>query len=340
MTTTSTPTPPPTMTAVRIDGKGGPEVLKPVAWPTPSPEAGDVLIEVAAAGVNRPDVVQRKGLYPAPEGHSDTPGLEVAGTVVACSPGADATWRPGDQVMALVNGGGYAQYCVAPVGACLAIPDRLSMVQAAGLPETFFTVWHNLFQRGGLREGETCLIHGGTSGIGVAAIQIAKARGAHVIITAGSDAKCDAALKLGADHAINYRTEDFVARVKAITERRGVDVILDMVGGDYVDRNIVAAAPDGRIVNIAYQKGGEVTVNLQRAMVKRLTLTGSTLRARSDAVKADIAQGLRDHVMPAVAAGDIDIVVDKTFALEDAAAAHAHLEAGEHVGKVILTVGA
>jgi NADPH2:quinone reductase len=304
--------------------------------PTPRPGEGQLLVKVSAAGVNRPDVMQRKGLYPAPKGHSEIPGLEVAGEVVAVGPGT-ARFKTGDKVMALVNGGGYAEYCLAEEPACLPVPARLSMVEAAGVPETFFTVWHNVFERGRLKAGEWFLVHGGSSGIGVAAIQLAKAFGAKVISTAGSAAKCEACRSLGADRPVDYTKEDFVAVVKEVTGGAGCDLILDMVGGDYVDRNIKSAAEDGRIVNIAFQKGGQVTVDLQRMMLKRLTLTGSTLRIRTNAVKGRIARGVEEHVLPLLADGRVKVVIDSTFPLANAADAHRRMEVGSHIGKIVLT---
>ncbi|WP_339616548.1 NAD(P)H-quinone oxidoreductase [uncultured Gilvimarinus sp.] len=299
----------------------------------PCPRAQEVLINVAAAGVNRPDVMQRQGLYPPPEDASPLPGLEVAGTVVAC--GAEVSrWQVGDQVCALVNGGGYAEYCVAPAGQVLPIPQGFSPVQAAALPETFFTVWHNVFQRGALKAGETLLLHGGTSGIGTTAIMLAKAFGARVLCTAGSDEKCQAAQQLGADLAINYRTEDFVARVKA---EGGADVILDMVGGDYIARNIKAAAVDGRIVNIAYLSGSKVELDFVSVMLKRLTLTGSTLRARSSDAKAALARELEQRVWPLLNAGSIKPLIAAEFPLAEAAAAHELMESSRHIGKIVLT---
>jgi NADPH:quinone reductase len=343
MTTSQIATIPATMTAVNIDlaggpeGKRGPEVLVPQTVPTPTPGPGQVLVRVAAAGVNRPDVLQRRGAYPSPKGHSSTPGLEVAGHVAAVGP--DVTkWQTGDAVMALLNGGGYAAYAIAEAGACLAVPANLTMIEAAGVPETFFTVWHNLFERGRLAPGDWVLIHGGSSGIGVTAIQLAKIFGAKVIITAGSDEKCAACLALGADVAVNYNTHDYAEVVKTATDGHGCDVILDMVGGDYVDRNIRCAAEDGRIVNIAFQRGATVTVDLQRAMLKRLTLTGSTLRPRTNAVKAGIADGLRENVLPLLADGRVKIIVDQTLPLTDAAKAHVRMESSQHIGKIILTV--
>jgi NADPH2:quinone reductase len=327
--------PPPTMTAIAIEGKGGPEVLKPVTLPTPAPGPGQILIKVAAAGVNRPDVLQRKGLYPPLKGHTDLPGLEVAGEVAAGGPGT-GRFRPDARVMALVAGGGYATYCVADEGSCLPVPPSLSLVEAGGVPETAFTVWHNVFERGGLKAGEWLLVHGGTSGIGVMAIQLARARGAKVITTAGSDEKCRACRELGADRAVNYRTEDFVAAVAAETEGRGVDVILDIVGGDYVERNIRSLADDGRLVNIGFQEGSKVTLDLMRVMLKRLTLTGSTLRIRSNAVKAAIARAVEENVLPLLADGRVKVIVDRTYPLAEAAEAHRRMESSAHVGKIVL----
>jgi NADPH2:quinone reductase len=328
---------PQTMTAIAIAGKGGPEVLVARELPTPHPGEGQLLVKVAAAGVNRPDVLQRKGLYPAPKGHSEIPGLEIAGEIVVAGPGTER-FKPGDKIMALVNGGGYAQYCLAEEPACLPLPERLSAVEAAGVPETFFTVWHNVFERGRLKAGEWFLVHGGTSGIGVAAIQLAKAFGAKVIATAGSATKCDACRALGADRAVDYTKEDFVAAVKDATGGGGCDLILDMVGGDYVDRNIQCAAEDGRIVNIAFQKGGQVTADLQRMMLKRLTLTGSTLRIRTTEVKGRIARGVEEHVLPLLADGRVKVVIDSTFPMPNAADGHRCMEAGTHIGKIVLTV--
>ena len=324
------------MIAMAITGKGGPEVLQPVTLPLPQPGRGQLLIKVAAAGVNRPDVMQRLGHYPAPKGHSEIPGLEVSGTVAAA--GADAhRFKPGDKVMALVNGGGYAEYCVAEETACLPVPANLSMVEAAGVPEGFFTVWHNVFERGGLRSGDWFLMHGGTSGIGVVAIQLAAAFGAKVIATAGSAEKCEVCRRLGATRAVDYNTEDFVEVVKAETGGRGVDVILDIVGGDYVERNIRSLADDGRMVNIAFQAGSKVTIDMMRVMLKRLTLTGSTLRIRSNEVKAAIARAVEEKVVPLLTSGQVRVVVDSTFPLAAAAAAHARIEQA-HVGKIVLTV--
>ncbi len=328
---------PTSMLAVKIDGKGGPDVLRSAEMPVPAPGPGQILIKVAAAGVNRPDVLQRKGFYPAPPGHSELPGLEVSGHVAALGEGVSG-FSIGDAVMALVNGGGYAAYCLAEVPACLPLPDGLSMTDAAGVPETFFTVWHNVFQRGGLKSGQWFMIHGGTSGIGVTAIQLAKQFGANVIATAGSDEKCLAARKLGADVAVNYREQDFVDAVKDATGKRGVNVILDMVGGDYVARNIRCLAEDGSLVNIAFQKGSEVTIDLMRVMLKRLTLTGSTLRVRTNEVKGAIAEDLKDKVWPMLVDGRVKVVVDTMFPLAEAAKAHQHMEEGGHIGKIILTV--
>ncbi|MGW8206565.1 MAG: NAD(P)H-quinone oxidoreductase [Hyphomicrobiaceae bacterium] len=328
---------PQTMTAIEIDGKGGPEVL--VSRQTDVPEAGpgQVLIKVHAAGINRPDVLQRQGLYPAPKGHSPILGLEVAGEIAATGDGA-TRFKVGDKVMALVNGGGYAQYCVAEEPATLPIPTGLSMVEAAAIPETFFTVWHNVFERAALKPGEWFMIHGGTSGIGVTAIQLAKAFGAKVIATAGSPDKCAACTSLGADRAVDYRAEDFVDVVKDVTDKRGVDVILDMVGGDYIERNIRSLGDDGRLVYIAFLKGSKVEVDLMRVMLKRLTITGSTLRIRPTEVKGRIARALEEKVVPLIAEGKIRVVMDSSFPLEDVAKAHERLEAGQHIGKIVLTM--
>ncbi len=328
---------PSTMQAIAIAAPGGPEVLTLTTLPVPALGAGQVLIKVAAAGVNRPDVLQRTGGYPAPKGHSPIPGLEVAGHVVAVGPGA-SRFAAGSAVMALVNGGGYAEYAVAEEGATLPVPVGLSLIEAAGVPETFFTVWHNVFERGQLTANEWFLIHGGTSGIGVTAIQVAKAAGARVIATAGSAEKCATCLKLGADYAVNYRAQDFVDVVKEATGGRGVDVILDMVGGEYVERNIRCAADDGRIVNIAYQQGSKVTIDLIRVMLKRLTLTGSTLRIRAPEIKAGIARNVATHLLPMLEDQRVRMVMDQTFPLADAAQAHRRMESGDHIGKIILKV--
>ncbi len=326
---------PATMAAVEIVAPGGPEVLRPASAPVPRPGAGEVLIRVRAAGVNRPDVLQRQGLYPPPPGASPLPGLEVAGEIAALGPGA-AGLREGDAVTALLAGGGYAEYAVAPTGQCLPVPRGLSMTEAAALPETFFTVWSNLFDRARLAPGETLLVHGGASGIGTAAIQMAAAFGATVLATAGGPEKCAACLRLGAARAIDYRTEDFVEAAKAATGGRGCDVILDMVGGDYVARDIRAAAPDGRIVQIAFLRGAKVSLDLTALMLKRLTLTGSTLRAREPAFKAAIAAALGAKVWPLIEAGRIRPVIDSTFPLRDAARAHARMESSAHIGKIVL----
>jgi NADPH:quinone reductase len=328
---------PSTMTAIVIRAPGGPEELVPEQRPVPQPGEGEVLIKVAAAGVNRPDVMQRKGLYPPPKGGTDIPGLEVAGEVVALGPNA-TRWKLGDRVMALVVGGGYAQYCLAHESACLPIPPGLSMHEAAAIPETFFTVYHNLFERGRLKAGETMLVHGGSSGIGTAAIQLAHASGARVIITAGSAEKCEACRTLGADVAINYKTEDFVAATKGATGGKGADVILDMVGGDYIERNYEAAAVEGRIVQIAFQGSPKATVDFRRIMLKRLTHTGSVLRSRPVADKGAIARGVEQHVLPLIASGRVRPVMDSTFSLAQASAAHARMEASTHIGKIVLTV--
>ena len=328
---------PATMTAIAIEGKGGPEVLIPVDLPMPLPGQAQVLIKVAAAGINRPDIMQRQGLYPAPQGHSEIPGLEVAGVVAATGSGADR-FKPGHKVMALVNGGGYAEYCLAEQACCLPVPAGLPMEQAGGFAETFFTVWHNVFERAHLTSGEWFMIHGGTSGIGVTAIQLAKAFGANVIATAGSDEKCAACSELGADVAVNYRTEDFVEKAKAATGRPGVNVILDMVGGDYVARNYSAAAQGGRIVQIAFLRGAKAEADLARLMLKQLTHTGSTLRSRRPEQKAEIARALEDRVWPLIDQKLIAPVIDTTFALNDAAKAHERMESGEHFGKIMLKV--
>ncbi len=331
------PQPTTTMTAIAIAGKGGgPEALQPATLPVPSAGPGQVLIKVAAAGVNRPDVLQRQGNYPAPKGHSEIPGLEVAGTVAALGAGA-SRFRDGERVMALVNGGGYAEYCVADEGACLPVPAILSMIEAAAIPEGFFTVWHNVFERGGLKSGEWFLVHGGTSGIGVAAIQLAHLLGARVIATAGSAEKCEVCRKLGAERAVNYNTEDFVEAVKSATEGKGANVILDIVGGDYIERNIRSLADDGRLVNIGFQAGSKVTIDLMRVMLKRLTLTGSTLRIRSAEVKAAIARVVEEKVLPLIADKRIRIVIDATYPLAEAAKAHQRMEES-HIGKVVLTL--
>jgi len=325
------------MIAIAISEPGGPEVLKPVTMKVPEPAAGEVLIRVAAAGVNRPDVIQRKGHYPAPPGASPLPGLEVSGTVVALGEGVGPEWI-GRRICALTNGGGYAEYCVAPVGQCLDVPDSLSMVEAAALPETLFTVWGNLFNRGFAREGEKVLVHGGTSGIGTMAIMLGKLFGLTVIVTCGSDQKCTAAKQIGADHAINYKSQDFVEEIKKITDGKGVDVVLDMVAGDYVARNLQCLKEDGRHVTIAVQGGAQATLNMAQIMMKRLILTGSTLRPQSTERKALLGDELHRYVWPDIEAGKLKPVMDECFALADAAKAHAHMEAGDHIGKIVLTV--
>ena len=326
---------PTTMTAIGIKAAGGPDMLVPETRPLPVPSAGEILVKVAAAGVNRPDVMQRMGLYPPPPGAPDIPGLEIAGEIVAV--GADVRrWKVGDHVMALVVGGGYAEYCIAHESHALPI-SGLSMIEAAAVPETFFTVWHNTFERGGLKKGETLLIHGGSSGIGTAAIQLGKAFGARVVTTAGSAEKCEACRKLGADVAINYKTEDFVAATKAATGDKGAEVIVDMVGGDYIARNYEAAAVEGRIVQIAFQGSPKATVDFRRIMLKRLHHTGSTLRSRSVADKGAIARAVEDHVLPLFTAGKVKPVIYRTFPLRDSAAAHALMETSAHIGKIVLT---
>ncbi len=324
------------MTVVGIKAPGGPEMLIPEERAVPSPGAGEILIKVAAAGVNRPDVMQRKGNYPPPPGAPDTPGLEIAGEIVAL--GANVKrWKIGDRVFALVPGGGYAEYCLAHESHALPL-SGLPMVEAAAIPETFFTVWHNMVERGGLKSGETFLIHGGSSGIGTAAIQIAKQLGAKVITTAGTAEKCDACRKLGADVAVNYKTEDFVAATKAATADKGADLILDMVGGDYITRNYEVAAVEGRIVQIAFQGKSKATADYRLLMVKRLHHTGSTLRTRPIADKAAIARAVEDNVLPMLIAGKVKPVIYKTFPLREAAAAHALMETSSHIGKIVLTL--
>ena len=328
---------PETMTAIAIREPGGPDVLEPRQIPRPEPAHGEILIKVAAAGVNRPDTIQRMGLYPPPPGAPETPGLEVAGEVVATGPGV-TLWKTGDRVCALVGGGGYAEYCVAHEAHALPMPNGLSMIAAAALPETFFTVWPNVFERGALKAGETLLVHGGSSGIGTTAIQLASLFGASVIATAGSAEKCAACLKLGAAAAIDYKTQDFVAETRRLTDNRGADVILDMVGGDYIPRNIQAAAVDGRIVSIAFLNGATAEVNFMPVMLKRLTLTGSTLRPRSIEEKASLARTLREKVWPLIEAGRVKPLIDTVFPLKDAARAHALMEKSSHIGKIVLTI--
>ncbi len=326
------------MQAVEIAEFGPPEGLRLAERARPRPGAGELLIRVAASGVNRPDVIQRKGHYAPPAGVSDLPGLEVAGVVESgdAAAMAQAGIGVGDRVCALVAGGGYAEYCVAPVGQCLPVPQGLSDVEAASLPETFFTVWSNVFDRAHLQSGETLLVQGGSSGIGVTAIQLARARGATVIVTAGSDEKCAACLALGAHHAINYQAQDFVAEVQRITQGRGVDVVLDMVAGSYVAREVECLAEDGRIVIIAVQGGVKAEFNAALVLRKRLTITGSTLRPRPVAFKAAIAQALREQVWPLLASGAVKPIIHSTFAAADAAQAHALMESNQHIGKIVL----
>jgi NADPH:quinone reductase len=325
------------MTAIGISKPGGPEVLLPERRPVPSPGPDEILVKVLAAGVNRPDVAQRQGHYPPPPGASDLPGLEVAGDVVAVG-GNAKRHKLGDKVMSLVAGGGYAQYCIAQDAQAMTVPPSLSVQEAGALPETLMTVWHNVFERGGLKEGETLLIHGGSSGIGTMAIQLAKAFGAKVIVTVGSKDKADACTKLGADHAIDYKTEDFVAEVKRLSGGQGANVILDMVGGDYIERNFEAAAVDGRVVQIAFLGGFKANTNFTKLMVKRLTHTGSTLRPRSNTDKAKMVAAIEDKVMPLIRAGRIKPLMDSHFPLENAADAHRRIETSEHIGKIVLTL--
>jgi putative PIG3 family NAD(P)H quinone oxidoreductase len=324
------------MLAIEIAHPGGPEVLRPVNRQTPAPSAGEVLVRVDGAGVNRPDILQRLGKYPPPPGASDIPGLEIAGIVAAVGPNA-TRWKVGDAVCALVAGGGYADHCVAPELQCLPVPSSLDTTRAAAIPETFFTVWTNLFQRARLQSGEAVLIHGGSSGIGTTAIQLARTAGATVFTTAGSAEKCAACEALGA-RAINYRTDDFVQKVHAFTSGRGVDVVLDIIGGDYLERNIECLAIDGRLVQIGLLGGARSAIDLGRLMRKRLTLTGSTLRIRSVAEKGAIARELETHVWPLLTAGKVAPVIHATLPLTHAADAHRMLEAGEVIGKLVLTV--
>lgn len=326
---------PATMTCVEIKKPGGPEALVPATRPVPQPGAGELLIKVAATGVNRPDIAQRAGLYPPPPGASDLPGLEAAGTVAALGSGVTG-WSPGDAVCALTPGGSYAEYCTVPAPQCLPLPAGFDMLRAAALPENYFTVWHNLFERGRLEAGETVLVHGGASGIGTTAIQLAKAFGATVVTTVRNEDKAKAVRALGADHAVLYKDNDWAAEVKSLV--RGVDVVLDMVAGDYLPKNIQLLKPDGRCVIIALQGGATATVSAGLVMVNRLTVTGSTLRPQSVANKGRMAQGLRDKVWPLLAEGRVRPIIFKTFPLVEAAAAHAELERADHVGKVMLTV--
>ena len=325
------------MTVVGISKPGGPEVLLPEIRSVPVPGPGEILVKVAAAGVNRPDVAQRAGAYPPPPGASDLPGLEIAGEVVALGEGA-TKHKLGDKVMSLVAGGGYAQYCIAQDAQAIAVPPVFSMLEAGAIPETLMTVWHNVFERGALKPGETLLIHGGSSGIGTMAIQLAKAFGSRVIVTVGGQDKVDACLKLGADRAINYKTEDFVAEVKTATNGAGANVILDMVGGDYIDRNYDAAAVDGRIVQIATLGGIKATINITKVMVKRLQHTGSTLRPRTNADKAAMVTAIEAKVMPLMREGRVKPLMDSTFPLEKAADAHRRMETSAHIGKIVLVV--
>jgi putative PIG3 family NAD(P)H quinone oxidoreductase len=326
-----------TMRAVVIREPGGPEVLAVEERPVPIPREEEILVAVAAAGVNRPDVMQRKGLYPPPPGAPDIPGLEISGVVAAAGSRA-SRFKPGDSVVALVPGGGYAEFCAVSESTALPLPEPLTLVEGAGLPETTFTVWHNVFQRGALRPGEWLLVHGGTSGIGTTAIQLAKAFGAFVLATAGSEEKCTAMQQLGADAAINYKAADFVEAVREATRGHGADVILDMVGGDYLDRNVTAAAEEGRIVQISTLAGAVTKIDLRRLMQKRLTLTGSTLRNRPIAFKAELARSLEETVWPVIAQGRYKPVIDTLFPLGKVVEAHRRIDSGEHVGKIILTM--
>jgi NADPH2:quinone reductase len=325
------------MRAVEIAKPGGPEALVPTERPLPTPKPNEILVKVAAAGVNRPDILQRQGLYAVPPDASDLPGLEIAGEVVAC--GAKASrWKIGDKVCALAHGGGYAEYCAVPEVQALPVPKGLSVIEAASLPETFFTVWSNVYDRGRLKAGETLLVHGGSSGIGVTAIQIARAMGNRVLATAGSDDKCAACVKLGADKAINYRTQDFLAEVQAATDGKGVNVILDMVGGDYVPKELKCLADEGRLVFIAFLRGPKTELDINEVMRRRLTLTGSTLRPRPVEFKGAVAASLREHVWPLIESGKIKPVIFKTFPLAQASEAHKLMESSQHIGKIVLTV--
>jgi len=325
------------MRAVEVAKPGGPEVLTPVERPIPVPRPNEILVRVAAAGVNRPDMLQRMGLYPVPPDASDLPGLEIAGEVIACGAAA-SLWRPGDKVCALAHGGGYAEYCVVPEVQALPLPKGLSLTEAASLPETFFTVWSNVFDRAGLKPGETLLVQGGSSGIGVTAIQMAAAMGNRVFATAGSDEKCAACVRLGAQKAFNYRTQDFAEEVKSATGGKGVNVILDMVGGDYVPRELKCLADDGRLVFIAFLRGPKTELDINELMRRRLTMTGSTLRPRPVEFKGAIARSLRERVWPLIEAGKIKPVIYKTFPLAEARKAHELMESSQHIGKIVLTV--
>ena len=326
------------MRCIEIKAPGGPEQLVATARPVPQPKAGEVLIAVAAAGVNRPDIIQRLGHYAPPPGVTDIPGLEVAGTVVAAGPGVTTPFI-GEKVCALLSGGGYAEYATAPAGSCLPIPRGFTAAQAAALPETFFTVWHNVFERGALKSGEVFLVHGGSSGIGTTAIQLAKAFGAFVVATAGSDEKCDACRKLGADLAINYRSADFVEVLGAQAPGKGADVILDMVGGSYTARNIRSLKADGRLVHIAFLEGSKAEVDFLPVMLKRLTVTGSTLRIRDNGFKAALAASLKQQVWPLLDRGTVKPVIDLTLPLAQAAEGHRHMESSRHIGKIMLETG-
>ena len=328
---------PTTMTVIEAKGAGGPEVLVPAMRPLPAPGPGEILIEVKAAGINRPDVLQRQGLYPPPKGAPDILGMEVAGKVVALGPGA-TRFMVGDLVCALVSGGGYAEFCAVPEAMSLPIPQGLTLIEAAALPEAVFTVWHNVFERGSLKPGEWLLVHGGASGIGTTAIQIAVALGAKVMVTAGSAEKPAACLRLGAVCAVNYHAEDFVEAVRESTGGHGANVILDMVGGDYIERNLKAAALEGRIVQIAFLKGAKVEIDLMRLMLRRLTLTGSTLRVQSIEAKARMAKAIEERIWPLVAEGKFKPVIDSTFKLADAAEAHRRIDDPDHIGKIVLEV--
>jgi putative PIG3 family NAD(P)H quinone oxidoreductase len=325
------------MRVIEISQFGGPEVLRIAERPVPAPGSGEVLIKVTAAGVNRPDVIQRYGKYPAPPGASDIPGLEVAGHIADRGPDV-VQWQPGDAVCALVTGGGYAEYCIAPQSQCLRPPGRLSLVESAAIPETFFTVWTNVFDRGRLQQGESILIHGGSSGIGTTAIQLARAFGARVFTTAGSHEKCTACEALGAELAVNYRTTDWVQAVREATNGAGAEVVLDMVGGDYVARNLDVLAVEGRLVQIAFLKSSRVELDLMQVMRRRLTITGSTLRPRSPEEKGAIARQLAEHVWPLLEDGTVKPVVYAEFPLADAAKAHRLMEESRHIGKIVLTV--
>jgi NADPH2:quinone reductase len=325
------------MRAVEVSKPGGPEVLRAVERPLPAPKPNEILVKVAAAGVNRPDVLQRMGTYPVPPDASDLPGLEIAGEVVAAGNAVKA-WKPGDKVCALVHGGGYAEYCVAPEVQALPVPKGLSAVEAASLPETFFTVWTNVYDRAGLKPGESLLVQGGSSGIGVTAIQIAAATGNRVFATAGSDEKCAACVKLGAEKAFNYKTQDFLAEVKAATGGKGVNVILDMVGGDYVPKELKCLADDGHLVFIAFLRGPKTELDINEVMRRRLTISGSTLRPRPVEFKGAIAKSLRERIWPLIEAGRIKPVIYKTYPLGEAAEAHRLMESSQHIGKIVLTV--